>query len=137
MIQRIQSLWLLLASGAALVSIKMPFYSGIIEAQTILTTLTGQTTFLILVLSVITGITALVSIFLFKNRKLQLKTGMGALTASFITIILYFIEAKKFSDGNYAISMLVILAVPVLLLMALRGIYKDEKLVKSLDRLRP
>lgn len=137
MIQRIQSLWLLLGSATAFISIKLPFYSGLKETQTILTKLTGQSTFLILILSVITGITSLISIFLFKNRKLQLKAGLGAFVFSLLTIFLYFMEVKKYTSGVYAISMLVILAVPVLLLMALRGIYKDEKLVKSLDRLRP
>lgn len=137
MIQRIQSLWLLLAAAATFFSIKLPFYSGLYRDLTKQTNLTGQSTFLILLFSVITGVLSIISIFIFKKRKLQLKAGLGALMISFITILLYFLEVKKYNSGVYAVSMLVILSVPIFLLLALRGIYRDEKLVKSLDRLRP
>jgi hypothetical protein len=47
-------------------------------------------------------------------------------------------QTKKFvpGEGNYGISALVALAIPLLLFFALRGILRDQKLVKSLDRLR-
>ncbi len=137
MIQRIQSLWLALAAAATFFSIKLPFYSGIFQNLTTQINLTGQSTFLLLIFSVLTGVISILSIFLFKKRKLQLKVGLAALLVSFITILLYFLEVKKYTSGVYALSMLVILAVPIFLILALRGIYKDEKLVKSLDRLRP
>ncbi len=137
MIQRIQSLWLLLATAATFFSIKLPFYSGLYKELTSQINLTGQSTFLILLFSVITGVLTIVAIFLFKKRKLQLKIGLGSLIMSFITILLYFLEVKKYNSGVYALSMLIILSVPIFILLALRSIYKDEKLVKSLDRLRP
>jgi hypothetical protein len=43
---------------------------------------------------------------------------------------------KKFTSGNMALTSVFALAIPVFLLLAISGIWKDEKLVKSLDRLR-
>jgi hypothetical protein len=42
----------------------------------------------------------------------------------------------KFTTGTYSLTSLLYLAVPVCLFLAARGIRKDDKLVKSLDRLR-
>jgi hypothetical protein len=55
---------------------------------------------------------------------------------SIINIVLYITELKKFSSGNMSLAAILALAIPVFLLLAIRGIWKDEKLVKSLDRLR-
>lgn len=55
---------------------------------------------------------------------------------SIINIILYFNELKKFTSGNMSLTAVLALAIPVFLLLAINGIWKDEKLVKSLDRLR-
>ena len=55
---------------------------------------------------------------------------------SVINIILYFTELKKFVSGNVSLTALFAFAIPIFLVLAVNGIYKDEKLVKSLDRLR-
>jgi hypothetical protein len=39
-------------------------------------------------------------------------------------------------EGNFDLTSLISIAIPILLLLAGRNIYKDEKLVKSMDRLR-
>jgi xanthosine utilization system XapX-like protein len=38
--------------------------------------------------------------------------------------------------GGFALTSVIVVAVPVLQILAAIGIYKDEKLVKSVDRLR-
>jgi hypothetical protein len=45
---------------------------------------------------------------------------------------------KKFvpQEGNYDLTASIAIVVPVLIILAIRGIYRDQKLVKSLDRLR-
>jgi peptidoglycan/LPS O-acetylase OafA/YrhL len=137
MIQRIQTLWLLLAATTSFLSIRLPFYSGFHQLEMTQSILTGQSSTVILIFSVLTGLVSFIAVFLFKNRKLQLRLGLGALVSSLLTIMFYFLEVKKYTNGIYAITMLVILMAPICLILALRGIYKDDKLIKSLDRLRP
>jgi peptidoglycan/LPS O-acetylase OafA/YrhL len=80
----------------------------------------------------------LIFIFLYKNRKQQLWLTLAAFVVSVINIILYFKEIKSFlpQQGNYNLAAVFTFAIPVFLILAVRGIWKDEKLVKSLDRLR-
>jgi ABC-type branched-subunit amino acid transport system permease subunit len=139
MIQRIQTIWLLLASTAAFLSLKWSFYTGNILAadQTKkYEELTAVHHPLILVCCIAVAVAALIGIFIYKNRRLQLRISLIALLAALLNIVLYYFEARKFVEGQYAISALVTLAIPVFLLLAALGINKDEKLVKSLDRLR-
>jgi magnesium-transporting ATPase (P-type) len=142
MIQRIQSVWLLLAAAAAFLTLKLYFYTGnVIQPGMAIkqfTALTAQSNTLLLISSVATGLLALISIFLFKDRKLQIKLVVVALVLSLLNILLFYMQTKKFvpGEGNYGISALVALAIPLLLFFALRGIMRDQKLVKSLDRLR-
>ncbi|QEC42394.1 DUF4293 family protein [Pseudobacter ginsenosidimutans] len=142
MIQRIQTIWLLLAAIAAFLTLKLFFYTGnmIQEGMAIkqFTALTAQTSTLLLITTVGTGLLALISIFIFKDRKLQIKLVGIALVLSLLNLLLFYLQTKKFvpGEGNYGISALVALVVPIMLFLALRGIYRDQKLVKSLDRLR-
>jgi hypothetical protein len=140
MIQRIQTIWLLLAAAAAFLSLKFPFYTGEFAGQTATgyVGLTGQSTILLTILISGVGLAALISIFLYKNRKLQSRIVLLALMVSLVNLVLLFLEARDFETGKGAYSLTAALsfAVPVFLFLAMRGIRKDEKLVKSLDRLR-
>ncbi|HRI20814.1 MAG TPA: DUF4293 family protein, partial [Panacibacter sp.] len=51
-------------------------------------------------------------------------------------IALYFSAMDNYLEGRIDLTSVFAFAVPVFLLLAARGIYKDEKLVKSADRLR-
>ena len=142
MIQRTQSLWLLLAAVAAFLTLKLHFYTGntIQEGMGMkqFTAITAQSSIPLLIATVATGLTALIAIFLFKDRKLQMKIVLASLVLSILDLLLFYMQTKKFipGEGNYGISALVALIIPILLIFALRGIYRDQKLVKSLDRLR-
>ena len=48
----------------------------------------------------------------------------------------YFLAYKKYTTGGIALGSMASFAIPVFLILAGSGIYKDDKLVKSLDRLR-
>ena len=61
---------------------------------------------------------------------------MAAAALGIINIIIYFTELKKFVSGNMSLTAILVFAIPIFLILAVNGIYKDEKLVKSLDRLR-
>jgi len=139
MIQRIQTVWLFLAALFAVLTYKFPFYTGnIISKDTVqlYEKLTASTNFLTLIFTagLIAGTIAI--IFLYKNRKQQMWLTAAAAGLSVINIIIYFTELKKFVSGNMSLTSIFALLIPVFLLLAINGIWKDEKLVKSLDRLR-
>ncbi len=139
MLQRIQTLWLLLASACGFFTLNFAFYSGnIVEnSQKVFSELTGKTTIPLIILTVAVAIAALISIFLFKDRKMQLRITIATLIVSIGLIFLYFSVIKsKFLDGNLTITSMFTFFIPFFLLLAARGIYLDQRLVKSVDRLR-
>ena len=90
----------------------------------------------ILIITVAIGVAALIAVFLYKNRKLQLRITLAAMVLGLLNIVLYYNQTLHFAEGNYDLTALIALAVPVFLLLAAKGIYNDQKLVKSLDSLR-
>jgi amino acid transporter len=139
MIQRIQTLWLVLASLAAMASLKFSFFSGNRvddnQAKT-WTELTAVTNFLTLIITAGIGVCSLIVVFLYKNRKLQIQLTVVALILSLLNIFLLYRETQKYTEGNFTITSIITLLIPIFLALAIRGIYKDEKLIKSADRLR-
>ena len=85
---------------------------------------------------------ALACIFLFRNRPLQFKLSvMGVVASIGLTILeVWYVEKLKnapaLTRGSYYWGGLLPLAMIIFFILAARGIYKDERLVKSLDRLR-
>ena len=138
MIQRQQTLWLLLAAAASFLSFKFPFYTGnILENNTSrFEELDGGSNFFLLILTGLSVLIAAIAIFMFKDRKTQLKLTIGGIIITGVLLILYFTQLKKFSNGNFALTAIIVFAILIGYIMAARGIWKDEKLVKSLDKLR-
>ena len=139
MIQRIQTVWLFLSALFAALTYKFPFYTGNIIDKTNVQhyeKLVASSNFLVLIFTagLVAGTIAIM--FMYKNRKQQMWLTATAAGLSIINIILYFNELKKFTSGNMSLTAVLVLAIPVFLLLAINGIWKDEKLVKSLDRLR-
>jgi hypothetical protein len=139
MIQRIQTVWLFLAVLFAALTYKVPFYTGNIIGNDnvqryVILNATSNFILLILTAGFIAGTTAI--IFLYKNRKQQLWLTVAAACLSIINLIIYFYEVKKFSSGNMSLTAILAFAMPVFLILAVNGIRKDQKLIKSLDRLR-
>lgn len=139
MIQRIQSIWLLLAAVFSGLSFKFPFYSGNMAASDpagFVKELTAASNILLLFLTALLVAGCFIAIFFFKNRRLQLQLTISLIVLSLINLVIYFTQIQKYVSGNLALTSVFSIAVPVLLLLAARGIRKDEKLIKSLDRLR-
>ncbi|MBX9784918.1 MAG: DUF4293 domain-containing protein [Chitinophagaceae bacterium] len=134
MIQRIQSLWLLLAAAASLATLKFSFYSGI--KDNVFTVLNGQSHFLLLILAVAVGLVSLFALFLFKKRKQQMQVVLLGLLLQLGVIIFYILQLGKFSEGTFALTSVVTFLIPVFFILAWMGIRKDEQLIKSMDRLR-
>ncbi|HYO22244.1 MAG TPA: DUF4293 domain-containing protein [Flavisolibacter sp.] len=138
MIQRIQSLWLLLAAIFDAITFRLPFYNGDWTKDTIPTPidLDADTTTPLLLITVVTGALAFAAIFLFGNRKLQLRLSIVGLLLAIGLLVAYFMEMQNFTNGTIALSCIFHFAVAALYILAIRGISADQKLIKSLDRLR-
>jgi hypothetical protein len=95
-----------------------------------------------LILAAASVIISLISIFLFKNRKLQMM--MVRLVIIFILILIgvfffyYAVELENASGtvASYEVGAYMPLIAFAFLLLAYRGILNDEKLIRSADRLR-
>jgi len=126
-------------STFAALTYKFPFYTGNVlnkENVQVYEKLVASSSFLLLIFTAVLVGGMIYIIFMYKNRKQQIWLTVAAAGLSIINIILYFSELKKFTSGNMALTSVFALAIPVFLLLAISGIWKDEKLVKSLDRLR-
>lgn len=146
MIQRIQSIWLLLASlcGAGLFFFDLYRADTMANGLTVTEAIRANSDFLFFLLALIITVLPLIAIFLFKNRKMQRLMALLSmvLDMGFIAYMLMQVGNKTNSatsapvNGTYWIgSVLPVLSI-VFLILAIRGIRKDEKLIKSLDRLR-
>jgi len=153
MLQRKQTIWALLAVICAVLTFKFAFYSGnmavganghvFLEVKAVPVLAFGRDSagagsVLILVVTVLLIAGTLINIFNFKARKKQLWITIGLFVLSLLNIFLYYWKSgvPPFTEGSYTIGAVFSLAIPVLLLFAARGIMKDDKLVKSADRLR-
>ena len=138
MLQRIQSVWLLLAAVFDAITFRFPFYSGdwIKDNFLFVIDLNAKTTIWFSILTVINGIIAFITIFLYGNRRLQLRLVYLGTFLTAVLLTLYFLEIKNFIGGNIAIWVVFYFAILVCYIFAANGILRDQKLIKSLDRLR-
>ncbi|MCX6323373.1 MAG: DUF4293 domain-containing protein [Sphingobacteriales bacterium] len=139
MLQRMQSLWLLLASAFAILSFQFPFYSGTNKDGVASFKLFPDTHhFMLLLFTILVAVVSLLSIFLFKNRTLQLRFTLLALLLEIILLALYFKEASSFvsGTGTIALTSLLQLFIVVFLLLAVKGIRHDNKIIRDSERLR-
>lgn len=141
MIQRIQSLWLLISAAFAAIYINFPVYKGVLlNAEAIEIRIREH--LMLLAVSVIAGLMSFITIFLFKNRKQQKTlTLFNALICAGIFAIQYFIvEERKaainIAQGEWQLIALIPLFMVILLLFSYQNIRSDEKLVNSADRMR-
>jgi Domain of unknown function (DUF4293) len=141
MLQRMQSIWLLLASICAILTIKFSFYSGNLEVPgqpASFQYLTATFSIWILIVTIVLVCIAAIDIFLYKNRKLQGRLAILGIAFSLLNIFLYLKEIHRFveNQGSHTITSVFVFSIPILFFLAWRGIYRDQRLVKSLDRLR-
>lgn len=149
MIQRIQTVWLLLSVllfGALFI---FPVYEYVIPHTVIgglgsKNFLSAKSDFLLLIPAIFCVLLPAIAVFMFKDRKKQKNMVWLSILAAcaFIALMLMQIssikngtpppQSESFSIPGAAIPVLGI----VLLFLAKSGINKDEKLVRSMDRLR-
>lgn len=145
MIQRKQSIWLFIA---ALLSASVLFFdlyrvhTSVLGVDTV-TQLGVSDHYPSLIIVMVMSLLPLITIFMYSDRKRQLRMTLMSIvaTASFITMILTRVTnlnklLPNATSSNYWIgAMLPILSI-IFLVMAIVNIRKDDKLVKSMDRLR-
>ena len=136
MIQRIQSLWLLLASAAAFASYKFPYYSGTNAKSIPDYQLNASENFLLIVTTAIVAVLALFVIFLFKNRTLQLRLSLLGILLEALVLYFYYRELNTFSTGTLSLTSMLQTIIIIAFFLAARAINKDEKMIKESDRLR-
>jgi Na+/H+ antiporter NhaD/arsenite permease-like protein len=137
MLQRIQTIWLLLAGIAALLTIQFPYYSGINDPAVSYQELSGKSAGIpILLVTITIAVLAFVAIGLFKNRKTQLRLCVVALVGEALLIFLYFKKAQQFTQGTLSLTAILHMLILLFIVLAAKGINSDEKLIKDSDRLR-
>jgi len=143
MIQRIQSVWLLVAGLFAFLTYELPFWLTHQKDGSIHKFLTNTSDSLLIYITVILlMILSVGTIFLFKNRPLQLRLCLLGIVVSVGLLILEYKDAvddknsPNFTQGSWQPGIILPILIIIALFLAIRGIRKDQKLVKSLDRLR-
>lgn len=157
MIQRIQTVWLLLSSLVLFALFMFPFV-GYIDlvglGKNIYVTgvyssannvATKETGFLLMTIAtVILALIPIFIIFLYKNRKLQLNMILVLVILICLFAVWMFITANNILDlinqhigaNNIGIGFFLLPISILCLSFAIRGIRNDNKLIKSADRLR-
>lgn len=147
MIQRKQTVFLLLACAAAVVCLCLPLGSlelaGMGKEPVLynLASIDGNGAFnfrycALSVLLSLSGLLSLVTIFLYKNRKLQMKLCKGnlVLLVLWYALLTYIIYANE--NFHQAIAACLPFVSAVFVWLAHRGILSDERLVRAADRIR-
>lgn len=155
MLQRIQTIWLFLATVCLFGLFLFPYVqfldlggtAKVIKVTGIYESINGQVvqTEAFLRLTISTVIIALVPfaiLFYYQNRKRQLALSYAAILAIFIYSFALANTARKIIGDielkleNYAIGTLLPSLAIFFIILAIRGIQRDEKLIRSADRLR-
>ena len=138
MLQRMQTIWLLLAAVFSFLTLRFPIYNGNKTANGIneYNMLSATSNLFLIILAVATGLIAFITVFLYKNRGMQQKLCFAGLVLCIFSGALYYMQIKTFVQGAFNLWSAFYFLVPLCFILAMRGIYKDQKLVKSIDRLR-
>lgn len=160
MLQRVQTIYMLASVIALLTmhffwlaSFAMPEATFELNSMGLVCTSPGfetdQMNWLIFPLLILMMAIPLVTIFLYKNRKLQLRLLIFATVLNALYYGVYFWQVSVYSDQIFALSVsktldetnnVIMLAMPLLSIfcniMAMRGVIYDIALIKGLERLR-
>jgi uncharacterized membrane protein YidH (DUF202 family) len=153
MIQRIQSLYLLLVAAIYSTLFFVPINEMICTNHILklsiwgLFEITGNQqeliieVFPLLIITIISILIALVTLFLYKNRKLQMRLSLYnsilSLGMAFLMLFyVYQISENNHTQIGFSMGLLVPFITFVISILAFRAIRKDELLIRSIDRIR-
>lgn len=141
MIQRIQSIWFLLAAVAGFLTYQLPLWEGVLQGDGT-KRFNAADNLLFFTLTIAVSVLALIVIFLYKNRSLQKKLSIAGILISTGLIALEFLFVNEYkstlnlTESIWKPGALMPILQTVFFFLALQGVRKDEKLIKGLDRLR-
>jgi hypothetical protein len=133
MIQRVQTIHLFLAAISALLFLISP-YGQIAEAALIPLDYTFLSVF-----SILSILLSAATILKYTNRKLQKKliwVGLGIVDILIIFLLYQYFFLEATLSFQLGIGLIFLLFIPIFLVLAMKGINNDEKIIKSMDRLR-
>lgn len=157
MIQRIQTIWLLLASVVVFALFLFPYlqFAGVdgmgqaLKVSGVFANVEGQVTriadsWLLAVATALVGMFPLYIIFQFKNRKKQVRLIWLEMFAVVLLGVWFYFNGDSIMGAddrviglaNIGVGFFLLPIVLILLFMAASAIKKDDKLVRSADRLR-
>jgi len=136
MIQRIQTIWLLLAAICIAATFKLPFYIGTNALGVASSPIMASDSFFITILTSAVVFSALIAIFLFKTRIVQIRLSIIGLFEEIILIFLYYRQVKTFTAGTYTLWSALHVLTLFFLFLAARAINKDDNLIRESNRLR-
>ena len=147
MIQRKQTIWLLLATVVILLAFILPYGINKSETPTLLETmLSAKNNMILMVLTIITSVASFFAIFQYKNRKMQMKLSIIPMITSVAIIGFEIYNTYIVKAGNEMVigligsTLFIGIFIPVFaisfLALAYNGIKSDEKLIRDTDRLR-
>lgn len=135
MIQRIQSIWLLLAGLTILLLLVLPPVTLPADAPEV-----PKPSTLLLIANLVIALLNILNIFNFKNRGLQKNIILFSITLTIILCAWIFMTFQDFPGGLSNLKPSIGAFMPILSMLfsalAYRGISRDEQLLKSADRLR-
>ena len=138
MIQRIQTLWLFLSACTSILIWMLPIFSD--DSGNIIFN-TDSSLFLMLT-AVSSGLASFVTILFFKKRGTQKQLIVLNFCLALAIILMEYFEVMNFKmkmgilQGHWQLSAILPFFILTFLVLAYRGIRKDEKLLDSTDRLR-
>jgi peptidoglycan/LPS O-acetylase OafA/YrhL len=140
MIQRKQSLWLLLA---ALINAGVFFFDlftrhTVVNGVETIEPYRANQHFPLLLIGIVMTALPLVTIFMFGDRKRQVRMCFAAIIAiiSFVSKTLMDTKVDPPTTITYAVGAVLPVVALVFVVLAIIAIRKDERLVRSMDRLR-
>ncbi len=141
MIQRKQSLFLFIAALLNACLLLVPFYKWHEAGDTTWHELRLNTFFPAFIVAIVIILLPLVAIFMFRKRKQQIAMCFVSMISisTFVGMMLSKVGSivpASATDGTYWIGAALPVVSFVFILLAILGIRKDDKLVRSMDRLR-
>lgn len=152
MIQRIQTVYLLIATVLLIVTMCQPVGSFVAGEGSVYDFMNygikfpdgtiSSTSWGMFALLILSAIVSFGTIFIFKNRILQIRMTVFnsiILIGYYITFIVFMFVLKGKLEASYQLSWALALPLVCIILnyLAIRAIGKDEFMIKAADRLRP
>lgn len=155
MLQRVQTIWLFFATAAIFSLFLFPYLQTFnpdgsaksLKVTGVHESISGQVVqteaFIgLTIATVIVGLIPFIAIFLFKNRKKQMMLCYTSII-SILGFSFWLVQTAKVALGgialqteNYGLGVILPSLAVFFVILALRGIRRDEKMIKSADRLR-